>query len=84
LYAFLCAGLEQCDLLGACCVAQGHVLDVEHRVVAKVRMIVPVLRDQVIDLALKCRSPPNQQRAQDFRPPLVCLVVHRVTPRKWW
>jgi hypothetical protein len=76
LNALLRAGLEKCDLLGSGGIAQRHVLDVKHGVVAKVRMVVPMLRDQVIDLTLKRGPPSDKKGAQHFRPSLVCLVFH--------
>ena len=80
LYPFLCSGFQQCDLLGACCITQRHVFDVQHGIVAKVRMIISMLRNQMIDLPLQRRASSDEERAQHLWPSVVDHLIHRWTP----
>jgi len=39
-------------------------------------MVVPVLRNEMIDFTLERRSPSDEERAQHVGPPLISLVFH--------
>src|SRR5262249_38841192 len=75
---------QQSDLLSPGCIAQRHVFDVKHRIVAEVSRIISMLCNQMINFLLQRGAPADEKGAQHFRPFLVNHFIHRKTPGEWY